>query len=117
MSVAGTTRATAAIAAVLSALAIGACGGDDETTSAAGSTTDTGSGCQQVEAPAPKDVKFSKPEQVLQPGETATATVDTSCGSFTITLDTKNSPKTANSFAFLAEKGVFDGTTFHRVAP
>ncbi len=54
---------------------------------------------------------------MLQAGEAATATVETSCGSFEIKLDTKNSPKTANSFAFLAEKGFYDGTTFHRVAP
>jgi cyclophilin family peptidyl-prolyl cis-trans isomerase len=118
MRLAGTTRATAGIAAALAALAIGGCGGDDSTSTEASSTTGASSGgCQQVEQPAPKDVKFSKPEQVLQPGQEATATVETSCGSFEIKLDTKNSPKTANSFAFLAEKGLYDGTTFHRVAP
>jgi peptidyl-prolyl cis-trans isomerase B (cyclophilin B) len=34
-----------------------------------------------------------------------------------IELDTKGSPKTANSFAFLAEQGFYDGTVFHRIAP
>lgn len=118
MRLAGTMRATAGISATLAALAMSACGGGDSSSTAATSTTGASAGgCQQVDQPAPKDVHFSKPEQVLQPGQSATATVETSCGSFEIKLDTKNSPKTANSFAFLAEKGVYDGTTFHRVVP
>jgi peptidyl-prolyl cis-trans isomerase B (cyclophilin B) len=52
---------------------------------------------------------------VLTPGESAAATVETSCGSFVIELDTKGSPKTANSFAFLAEEGLYDHTWFHRI--
>ncbi len=73
--------------------------------------------CQEVEAPAPKPDKFARAEPVLERGEPATATVETSCGSFEIALDTEGSPKTANSFAFLAEQGFYDGTTFHRIAP
>jgi cyclophilin family peptidyl-prolyl cis-trans isomerase len=57
------------------------------------------------------------PEQVLEPGETATAVVKTSEGTFDIALDTERAPKTTNSFAYLAEKGFYDGLTFHRVAP
>lgn len=116
MRFAGTTRATAWMAAALVAFAIGGCGGGDSSSTQTGSTTAASGGCQQVEQPAPKNVKFSKPAQVLQPGQSATATVATSCGSFKIQLDTKNSPKTANSFAFLADKGFYDNTTFHRVA-
>lgn len=115
MSAVGPTRATAVLAAVLASIAIGACG-DDEPTST--STAATNGECAEVsEAPPVKDVQFDKPEQVLEPGEAASATVETSCGSFTIELDTKNSPKTANSFAFLAEQGFYGGTTFHRVVP
>lgn len=117
MSAPGTIRATALLAAVFSVLAIAACGGNDSSSPASTSTAETAAGCQQVDQPEPKDVKFSKPEEVLQAGQKATATVQTSCGSFTIALDTKDSPKTANSFAFLAEKGFYDGTTFHRVVP
>jgi cyclophilin family peptidyl-prolyl cis-trans isomerase len=118
MRLVGTRRATAGFSAALAALAISACGGDDSSSTAASSTTGASAGgCQQVDQPAPKNVKFDKPGQVLQAGEAATATVETSCGSFEIKLDTKNSPKTANSFAFLAEKGFYDGTTFHRVVP
>jgi cyclophilin family peptidyl-prolyl cis-trans isomerase len=47
----------------------------------------------------------------------ATATVETSCGSFTIELDVARAPKTASSFAYLAEKGAYDDTIFHRIVP
>ncbi len=57
------------------------------------------------------------PEQVLEPGEAATAVVKTSEGTFDIALDTERAPKTTNSFAYLAEEGFYDGLTFHRVAP
>ncbi len=106
------------LGAVVIAIAVGVViavsgGEDDSTTSTAASSGE----CPEVEAPPPKDVQFKKPEQVLQPGEPALATVETSCGSFEIGLATKNSPKTANSFAFLAEQGFYDGTVFHRIAP
>lgn len=73
--------------------------------------------CEEVAAPKPKTVSFKAPEQVLKPGEKATAVVKTSCGTFDIALDTKQAPKTANSFAFLAEEGFYDDLTFHRIAP
>ena len=99
----------------LCAAALVACGDDDDEST---TTATTAQGeCAEVEAPAPKDAKFDAPEIVLERGEAATAAVETSCGSFEIELDTKNSPKTANSFAFLAEQGFYDGTVFHRIAP
>jgi cyclophilin family peptidyl-prolyl cis-trans isomerase len=73
--------------------------------------------CEEVAAPPPKTVSFKAPKQVLKPGEKATAVVKTSCGTFDIALDTKQAPKTANSFAFLAEEGFYDDLTFHRIAP
>ncbi len=74
-------------------------------------------GCKKVAAPQPKTVSFKKPKQMLKPGEEATAVVKTSCGTFEIALDTKRAPKTANSFAFLAEEGFYNDLTFHRVVP
>ncbi len=53
----------------------------------------------------------------MTPGEKLTATVDTSCGRFDIALDTSSSPKTVNSFAYLAKKGLYDATTFNRIVP
>lgn len=76
-------------------------------------------GCEAVERPAPKTVDLEAPadQQALERGRPATATVATNCGSFTIELDTKRAPKTANSFAYLAEQGALDDTFFHRIVP
>ncbi len=109
-------RLAATLALLATALVFVACG-DDEESSTAATTTAAAGECQDVEAPPPKNDKFKKPEQVLEQGEPASATVETSCGSFVIALDTENSPETANSFAFLAEQGFYDGTIFHRIAP
>ena len=74
------------------------------------------SGCKQVEAPKPKTVSFKAPKQTVRPGEELTAVIKTSCGSFDIALDSKHSPKTVNSFAFLAGKGFYDGLSFEHAA-
>jgi len=102
-------------AGVVAAVLIGQGGGSDDGTSASG--TASADGCKEVEAPEPKTVSFKAPKQVLKKGEEATAVVKTSCGTFEIALDTERAPKTANSFAFLAEEGFYDDLTFHRVAP
>jgi peptidyl-prolyl cis-trans isomerase B (cyclophilin B) len=107
----------AILVSALAAVGLAACGDDDEPSPTTSTPTAGAGECADVEAPPPKNDKFKKPERVLEKGEPATATVETSCGSFVITLDTENSPKTANSFAFLAEQGFYDGTTFHRIAP
>ncbi len=98
-------------AAVVAAILIGRSGGSDSTTEASASA------CKQVETPKPKKVSFSAPKQALSKGEKATAVVETSCGTFEIALDTTRAPKTANSFAFLADEGFYDDLTFQRVAP
>jgi cyclophilin family peptidyl-prolyl cis-trans isomerase len=85
-------------------------GGGGETSSVA-----LPAGCARVSAPPAKQVQLSKPTQTLQ--GTASATVVTSCGSFTIALDTARAPKTTSSFAYLARRGVYDDTTFHRIVP
>ena len=100
---------------IVAAILISRGGGSSDSSSGATSASD--GGCKQVEAPAPKSVSFKAPKQVLKAGEKATAVVQTSCGTFEIELDTKRAPKTANSFAFLAEEGFYDDLTFHRIAP
>jgi peptidyl-prolyl cis-trans isomerase B (cyclophilin B) len=101
---------------VVAAVLISRGGGDSDDTSS--TTAEAGAnGCKKVEAPAPKNVSFEKPKEVLKPGEEATVVMKTSCGTFEIALDTKRAPKTANSFAFLAEEGFYDDLSFHRVAP
>jgi len=44
-----------------------------------------------------------------------TATMKTSKGDIVLKLYADKSPNTVNSFVFLAQKGYFDNTTFHRV--
>jgi peptidyl-prolyl cis-trans isomerase B (cyclophilin B) len=100
---------------VVAAVLIGQ-GGDSDDDSTATSQA-SANGCEEVEAPDPKTVSFKAPEQVLKVGEPATAVVKTSCGTFEITLDTERAPKTANSFAFLAEEGFYDDLSFHRIVP
>jgi peptidyl-prolyl cis-trans isomerase B (cyclophilin B) len=72
-------------------------------------------GCAKVSAPPAKHVQLSRPTQRLS--GSATATVATSCGDFEIALDTARAPKTTSSFAYLAKRGVYDDTTFHRIVP
>lgn len=124
-----------ALSSALLAVALGlaACGGSDTAGTTADSTISTTirsqspgteppgrsaqhGGCDQVAAPAAKRVQLKAPKGGA-PAAGTTATVDTSCGSFTIALDTKRAPKTSASFAYLAEQGVFNDTTFHRIAP
>jgi cyclophilin family peptidyl-prolyl cis-trans isomerase len=102
--------------ALVAAVLISRSGGSDSSSSSSSAKAGA-NGCKKVEAPEPKTVSFKKPKQVLKPGEEATAVVKTSCGTFEIALDTKRAPKTANSFAFLAEEGFYDDLTFHRIVP
>jgi cyclophilin family peptidyl-prolyl cis-trans isomerase len=103
-------------AGVVAAVLIGQGGGSDDSSSDSTQASSAG-GCEEVEAPEPRTVSFKAPKQVLKKGEEATVVVKTSCGTFEIALDTERAPKTANSFAFLAEEGFYDDLTFHRVAP
>jgi peptidyl-prolyl cis-trans isomerase B (cyclophilin B) len=74
-------------------------------------------GCQSVSQPAPKKVSLKRPTLQLQPSKTYLATVETSCGTFVIKLDSKRAPKTGGSFVSLANAGFYNNLTFHRIAP
>jgi peptidyl-prolyl cis-trans isomerase B (cyclophilin B) len=101
---------------VVAAILISRGGGGSGESSTSTSAT-SANGCKRVQSPEPKSVSFKEPREVLKKGEKATAMVKTSCGTFAIALDTTRAPKTANSFAFLAEEGFYDDLTFHRVVP
>jgi peptidyl-prolyl cis-trans isomerase B (cyclophilin B) len=74
--------------------------------------------CKKVPAPTAKGPQhLPKPTTKLDPAKTWVATLDTSCGSFKITLDVKGAPKTSASFAYLVQRGFYDGLTFHRIVP
>ena len=55
------------------------------------------------------------PDMVIDPSKKYTANFKTSDGDFTVELDAKDTPKTVNSFVFLAQSGFYDGLTFHRI--
>ena len=95
-------------------LALTACGDDDDDGEATtGAAADP---CEEVSAPEPRTVDLSPPPREPS-AEKLTAVVDTSCGTFEIALDTKESPKTVASFEYLAENGVYDDTLWHRIVP
>ena len=100
--------AVAALPAIV--LVVGCGGGGGKTSSVA-----LPSGCSKVSAPPAKQLHLSRPTGGLSGA--ATATVETSCGTFTIALDTVRAPRTTASFAYLARHGVYDDTTFHRIIP
>lgn len=56
--------------------------------------------------------KEASPEPQVK---SAKAVVETSMGTFTLRLDTAKAPNTARNFIILAQKGFYNGLTFHRV--
>ena len=72
--------------------------------------------CSQLTPKAPAKSTENPPKTHLPSGNYS-AIVKTNCGSFTIALDTHNSPQSAASFAKLARGSFYDGLIFHRIAP
>ena len=68
-----------------------------------------------ADSPKPQFDRAPTPKQVLDTGATYTAAMQTSCGSVSIDLDTKDAPQTVASFVFLARQQYFDGSPFHRI--
>ena len=55
------------------------------------------------------------PPMTIDQTKTYTANMQTSCGTIVIQLDAVHAPIGVNSFVFLANKGFYDGLTFHRI--
>jgi peptidyl-prolyl cis-trans isomerase B (cyclophilin B) len=108
-----------AFIALLVAMAfVAGCGGGSDESASGTDTTTTGAvtECADVDAPGARTPEPSKaPTAELDASKTYTLVFDTSCGSFTVTLDQKLAPKTAASLVALARAGYFDDTIFHRV--
>ena len=99
---------------------LAACGGGANhgtTTTTTLPTTTDAAGCIPKSAPAAGARSEKKPTQMLDASKTYTVTFDTNCGSFTITLDQKQSPNAAASFVALTNAGFFNATIFHRIVP
>jgi peptidylprolyl isomerase/peptidyl-prolyl cis-trans isomerase B (cyclophilin B) len=74
--------------------------------------------CPAADGSSPKRQRFDGPPPMcIDPAATYTATMVTSKGTMTISLDPGSAPATVNNFVFLARYHYFDGVTFHRVIP
>jgi cyclophilin family peptidyl-prolyl cis-trans isomerase len=51
----------------------------------------------------------------LDPAKTYTATITTNLGTIKVQLDAKNAPIGAGRFAYLADKGTYNGSRWHRI--
>jgi peptidyl-prolyl cis-trans isomerase B (cyclophilin B) len=108
-------RIRLAIVSLVALVPLAGCGGGHARTA---TTATTATGCEHVAQPAPRQpARVAKPTQPLDPAKTWRLTLDTSCGSFTITLDLRTAPHASASMVALARSGYFDGTTFHRIVP
>lgn len=106
------TATTCALA--VAALELAACGGGGEVAS---TVADLPAGCQEAQKPRPRRVELKRPSGEVEASRPLVAAVDTSCGRFEIALDAADSPRTVNSFVYLARKGVYDDTPFHGIDP
>ncbi|HEY6780456.1 MAG TPA: peptidylprolyl isomerase [Thermoleophilaceae bacterium] len=99
----------------LFALPLAGCGSDDDQSTVASKPKPI---CKQVEPPPPKpDGGQQRPSAKLSPQASYDAVLATSCGTFTIHLDQKQSPNASASFAALVRAGFYDDTSFHRIVP
>jgi cyclophilin family peptidyl-prolyl cis-trans isomerase len=87
----------------------------EPTKTAAGGGSKTACSTTVPPAAGQKKKTYPKPPpNVLKPGKTYKATVETSCGTFVIQFDRKLAPNTVNSMVFLIQHHFYDGLTFHR---
>jgi cyclophilin family peptidyl-prolyl cis-trans isomerase len=102
---------SALVAVAVLALSVAGCGREH-------STSQSGAGCESVEAPDPREAETpSPPTHGLDPAKAYSVAVETTCGTFVVALNTKLAPKTAASLVTLARGGYFDDTVFHRIVP
>jgi cyclophilin family peptidyl-prolyl cis-trans isomerase len=84
----------------------------------AGASVTGDTSCPAADGTSARTTTFEKaPPLCIDPAKTYTATVGTSKGEFTITLDAKGAPATVNNFVVLARYHFFDGVAFHRIIP
>ena len=112
----------------LGAIAIGLgilLGGGKPSTAASGSSSPTpsatvapspcGNPTPPADAKQTKPTFSSAPPMTIDVNASYTATFDTTCGTFKVQLLPKAAPQGVNSFVFLADKGFYNGLTFHRI--
>lgn len=101
--------ALGAVLIISVALVMLGCGGGEEPRAI------DANGCEKYDQPESKSGQLEVPSNVLDPEQRHFVEFDTNCGRFTIELDAKQNPRTAASFAFVAESGLYNDTWFHRI--
>jgi cyclophilin family peptidyl-prolyl cis-trans isomerase len=70
---------------------------------------------QEQTAETTSSNNLKKPEMQISKDKAYQAILKTEMGEITISLNTKETPITANNFIYLAREGFYDNTVFHRV--
>ncbi|MCL4448458.1 MAG: peptidylprolyl isomerase [Actinobacteria bacterium] len=74
--------------------------------------------CPPKSGPVTRHTNFTHaPGMCISLDKIYTATVKTDIGTFVVTMNPKQAPKTVNNFVFLARWHFFNGIIFHRVIP
>ncbi|HEU4964357.1 MAG TPA: peptidylprolyl isomerase [Bacilli bacterium] len=109
------TLLTTLLSTALVATLLSGCGNTDDT--AADKTKQNADQTQQGGTDEPTATKLypNYPEMTIDKSKEYTATLKTNKGDITIKLFDDQSPKTVNSFVFLAKHDFYDGVIFHRV--
>ena len=90
---------------------------DDSGSNSAASTgpTNFATTCDSALPTKAANAALPKPGMGIDTKKQYTAVLHTTEGDVTIALDAKQAPKTVNSFVYLACKGFYNGTNFHRI--
>ena len=80
------------------------------------SSSSSGVSCQTVKTPPPKAAGLTAPPLTIDKSATYTATIQTTCGTITASLDAAQYPKAVNNFVTLANQGFYDNLAFVRAA-
>jgi peptidyl-prolyl cis-trans isomerase B (cyclophilin B) len=89
--------------------------GSSSSSSSAGAPTKFATTCDTALPAKSAKTTLPKPGMGIDTSKQYTAALHTTEGDVTIALDATQAPKTVNSFVYLACKGFYNGTTFHRI--
>ncbi len=89
---------------------------DDDSPSDTDDSSDSKSNYSEVQDYSYRNDKYDQfPDDILVKNKDYTATIVTNYGDIVVDLYEDRTPKTVNSFVFLAEENYYDGLIFHRV--
>jgi peptidyl-prolyl cis-trans isomerase B (cyclophilin B) len=88
---------------------------DNDSASANANPTNFATTCDTALPDKAASTDLPKPGMGIDPSKQYTAVLHTTEGDVTIALDAATAPRTVNSFVYLACKGFYNGTTFHRI--